>query len=109
MKLSIGLLAAGALALSPAISLAAPGNSQGPVNGAGWDHLNGPDHATGQPGAECGEEGALFRPGLAEQAPGSAFNPDGNAGTHYAGEQPQNMRNSSSVSQYDSACLHQAG
>ena len=74
--------------------------------GHGWDHSNGPD-VTGQPGAECGDEDAPNRPGNAESAPGSAFNPDGNAGTHYAGEQPQNSRNTASVSQYDTACLHQ--
>lgn len=108
MKISIGLLAASAIALSPSIGLAAPGSSQGPVNGTGWDHFNGPA-STGQPGAECGDEDAPNRPGQAELAPGSAFNPDGNAGTHYAGEQPQNSRNSASVSQYDSACLHQPG
>lgn len=77
--------------------------SQGPTKGAGWDHLNGPDHPTGQPGFECEDA----RPGHASSAPGSAFNPDGNAGTHYAGEQPQNSRNTSSVSQYNSACAHQ--
>jgi len=77
--------------------------SMGPTNGGGWVHTNGPTHATGQPGAECEE----VRPGHASSAPGSAFNPDGNAGTHYAGEQPQNSRNSSSVSQYDVACLNQ--
>ena len=78
-------------------------DSQGPTNGKGWVHMNGPDHATGQPGFECEEA----RPGHASSAPGSAFNPDGKAGTHYAGEQPQNSRNTSSVSQYDSACAHQ--
>jgi len=40
-------------------------------------------------------------------APGSAFNPDGVSGSKYAGEQPQNSRNTASVSQYDAACLHQ--
>jgi hypothetical protein len=76
--------------------------------GQGWDHQNGPD-ATGQPGAECGSTDAPNRPGNAESAPGSAFNPDGTAGTKYAGEQPQNSRNTASVSQYDAACLHQPG
>lgn len=66
----------------------------------------GPDH-TGQPSVECGAAGALNRPGNAETAPGSAFNPDGHAGQVYAGEQPQNSRNTASVSQYDSACAHQ--
>lgn len=103
MKIMMTLLAAGAIALSPGMALADPGSSQGPINGTGWDHLNGPDHPTGQPGFECED----IRPGNASSAPGSAFNPDGNAGTHYAGEQPQNSRNTASVSQYDTACLHQ--
>ena len=54
-----------------------------------------------QPGVECED----IRPGHAEFAPGSAFNPDGVAGTHYAGEQPQNSNNPKSVSQYDVACI----
>jgi hypothetical protein len=62
--------------------------------------------ATGQPSEECGEEDALNRPGHAEDARGSAFNPDGIAGQHYAGEQPQNSKNPKSVSQYDTACAH---
>ena len=62
--------------------------------------------ATGQPNEECGEEDALNRPGHAENARGSAFNPDGVAGQHYAGEQPQNSKNPKSVSQYDTACAH---
>ena len=44
-------------------------------------------------------------PGNAATATGSAFNPDGTAGTHYAGEQPQNSNNPASVSQYDVACF----
>jgi hypothetical protein len=118
MKRILLLLAAGAMALTPTAILAKPGGgggnsghaastmsqptahtSQGSTNGAGWDHLNS-GKATGQPGFECEDS----RPGHASTAPGSAFNPDGNAGTHYAGEQPQNSRNTASVSQYDSAC-----
>jgi len=56
----------------------------------------------GQPGVECDD--FAQRPGHAELAPGSAFNPDGQAGTVYAGEQPQNSNNVHSVSQYDVAC-----
>ena len=55
----------------------------------------------GQPGQECED----VRPGHADSAPGSAFNEEGNAGTHYAGEQPQNSKNAHSVSQYDVACF----
>lgn len=104
MKRTILLLAAGAMALSPTAILAkAPQTTQ---QGAGWDHFNGPT-STGQPGAECGEEDAPNSPGRASGAPGSAFNEDGTAHGVYAGEQPQNSRNSASVSQYDTACLHQ--
>ena len=125
-KISI-LLGAVAIALSPGASLARPGGggggmgqgaamsqghmnqptmstSQGSTRGAGWDHLNGPTK-TGQPSVECEET----RPGHSSTAPGSAFNEDGKAGTRYAGEQPQNSRNTASVSQYDVACLHQPG
>ena len=59
-------------------------------------------HTTGQPNASC--EDTPNQPGNSMSAPGSAFNPDGTAGTHYAGEQPQNSKNPNSVSQYDVAC-----
>lgn len=57
----------------------------------------------GQPSQSCQAEPST--PGRAASAPGSAFNPDGNAGTHYAGTQPQNSKNAKSVSQYDVACF----
>ncbi|HEY2397060.1 MAG TPA: hypothetical protein VGH81_13940 [Rudaea sp.] len=57
---------------------------------------------TGQPGADC--ESLGNQPGHSITAPGSAFNPDGVSGTKYAGEQPQNSKNPTSVSQYDVAC-----
>jgi hypothetical protein len=79
-------------------------NRQSPTT----ETLRGPEH-TGQPGVECGEDGALNRPGNAASAPGSAFNEDGRAGEVYAGEQPQNSRNTASVSQYDTACAHAPG
>ncbi|HKE68597.1 MAG TPA: hypothetical protein VKB55_05045 [Nocardioidaceae bacterium] len=60
---------------------------------------------TGQPSQSCGSDTAPNTPGNAASAPGSAFNPDGVAGTHYAGEQPQNSVNPKSVSQYDVACF----
>jgi hypothetical protein len=74
---------------------------QGSTHGAGWDHMNGPT-STGQPGVECEDVGVA--PGRSSSAPGSAFNEEGTGHTHYAGEQPQNSRNSASVSQYDVAC-----
>ena len=57
---------------------------------------------TGQPNQSC--ETAGVTPGQSAGAPGSAFNPDGKAGSVYAGEQPQNSKNPNSVSQYDVAC-----
>ena len=104
MRITMMLLAAGAMALSPAI--AAPGgnggSAQGSTNGVGWG--SGPD-STGQPGVECGEGDALFSPGNASTAPGSAFNEDGIGHSVYAGEQPQNSVNLATSSQYDTACL----
>jgi len=61
-------------------------------------------HATGQPNASCEE--TPNQPGNSISAPGSAFNPDGKAGTVYAGTQTQNSKNPNSVSQYDVACAH---
>jgi|SwirhisoilCB1_FD_contig_51_7858326_length_547_multi_5_in_0_out_0_1 hypothetical protein len=74
-------------------------------NGGGYNHLNSPQHATGQPGQDCEEliasgEGSF--PGQAGENGKSAFG--GTAGDKYAGSQPQNSRNTASVSQYDTAC-----
>ena len=121
------LMAAGAIAIAPAVALAAPAGgappggpamhgpssttttttTQSPTgNGGGYNHMNSPRHATGQPMQSCETTGSP--PGNAGSAPGSAFNQDGGtAGSKYAGEQPQNSRNTASVSQYDVACSHQ--
>jgi len=64
-------------------------------------------HTTGQPSQTCGSATAPNTPGHAANAPGSAFNPNGKAGMVYAGTQPQNSKNPTSVSQYDVACFHQ--
>jgi len=122
MRKSLLLLAAGVIAVSPNAMFAKPGgggghsstmsqghmsqptthSGQGSTHGTGWDHMNGPTR-TGQPGVECEET----RPGRSSSASGSAFNEEGKAGTRYAGEQPQNSRNTASISQYDVACIHQ--
>ena len=57
----------------------------------------------GQPGQSCQSGGVT--PGHSASAPGSAFNPNGVAGTVYAGTQPQNSKIPRSVSQYDVACF----
>lgn len=83
----------------------APTTSHSPTgNGGGYDHLNSPQHVTGQPMASCETTGSP--PGGSGTAPGSAFS-GGTADEHYAGEQPQNSRNTASSSQYDVACTHQ--
>lgn len=132
MKRTLGLLmAAGAVAVVPAIVIAAPpsgspaaSHSQAPTapmaapttapatpnsptgNGGGYNHQNSPQHATGQPMQSCETTGSP--PGQSGTAPGSAFNQNGGtAGSKYAGEQTQNSRNTASVSQYDVACANQ--
>ncbi len=57
----------------------------------------------GQPSQSC--QVTTVTPGSAASAPGSAFNPDGKAGTVYAGNGTQNANNPKSVSQYDVACF----
>jgi hypothetical protein len=62
---------------------------------------------TGQPKASCQSISPSNYPGNSSSAPGSPFNEtNGKAGGNYAGSQPQNSRNTASVSQYDSACAH---
>jgi len=65
------------------------------------------DGGTGQPNQSC--QNQTSTPGNAASAPGSAFNTSGVAGTHYAGQQPQNSNNPNSVSQYDVACFQVSG
>jgi len=100
------LIGAFALSFVPAQGIAQSAPVHAPTGSQGWDHFNGPA-TTGQPNQSCEEAG--ITPGNAASAPGSAFNPDGKAGTRYAGELPQNSRNSASVSQYDVACANQPG
>ncbi len=58
-----------------------------------------------QPNKSC--QVTTRTPGHAASAPGSAFNPNGQAGSVYAGQQPQNSKNPKSVAQYDVACFNQ--
>jgi hypothetical protein len=102
---------AAAIAFGPSLASAqtAPGNGQ--YNGQGYWHDNS-GNAYGQPNQSCqdinGGNTGPYYPGNASNAPGSAFNENGgNAGGMYAGSQPQNSRNSASVSQYDVACSNQ--
>ncbi len=59
----------------------------------------------GQPSQTCGSSNAQMTPGQSASASGSAFNPNGVAGTQYAGQQPQNSNNPNAASQYDVACF----
>jgi len=97
MKRTITLIGAAAIALAPTIAMAAP-----PASGS-----LSPAHATGQPGVECDEEGAVAPSQSGrEPGPGSPFQEDSISGSHYAGEQPGiNDKNTASVSQYDIACF----
>lgn len=108
MRAAILLLGAASLAFAPAIAsaqTAPPGNGQN--NGTGYWHTNS-GNAFGQPGVECEdliEDGEGAAPGNTAKAPGTAFG--GSAHDRYAGEQPQNSRNTASTSQYDVACAKQ--
>jgi hypothetical protein len=63
----------------------------------------------GQPSQTIGTpQTGSMTPGRSSMAPGSPFNPAGNAGSHYAGTQPQNSKNPKSVSQYDEAGFQQS-
>ena len=109
MKPTILLLGATAL-LVPASATAqtAPGNGQ--YNGNGYWHTNS-GNATGQPNQSCQDlvaSGQGAYPGNSANSPGAPFNEvSGHAGGQYAGSQPQNSRNTASVSQYDVACANQ--
>lgn len=113
MKATILLVGAAALTLTPAFASAQTAPGQGQFNGQGYNHLTGPDPTqVGQPDQSCqdingGNTGPSY-PGNTSTAPGSAFNEtNGLAGGMYAGSQPQNSRNTVSVSQYDVACANQ--
>ena len=114
MKCALMLAAAGAFALSPIAAGADPRTpspstapGQGQYNGQGYNHMNS-GQAKGQPNQSCQSTGTT--PGNAGSAPGggSPFTGDSRkAGSHYAGSQLQNSRNTASVSQYDVACANQ--
>ena len=54
---------------------------------------SGNPNGTGQPSQSCEDPGMTTPSSQTMSAPGSAFNPDGQAGMVYAGEQPQNSNN----------------
>lgn len=103
------LLMGAALALTPAVAHGQAAGGHGQASGQATTQSG---MALGQPNQSCqdingGNTGSSY-PGNTETAPGSAFNEtDGIAGSMYAGSQPQNSRNTASVSQYDVACANQ--
>ena len=108
MRRILAILSAAVIAAGTAAASAAPAQPGGPP---APDSIS-PNHQTGQPGDDCvdlinSDQGAF--PGHSTTSPGSAFNedPGGTAGSHYAGEQTQNQKNTAAVSQYDVACANQ--
>ena len=98
MNRSFTLLTASAIMFAPAATFAKPASPQSAPT-----TTSSPFGHTGQPNQSCEEDPNT--PGNSASAPGSAFNPDGTAGSVYAGEQPGiNDKNPHSVSQYDTAC-----
>ena len=71
---------------------------------------NGPGQP-GAPGTTCGSPDATDTPGGAVAAMGSVFNPNGTAGTVYAGNpgtaSADHSNSPLAVSQYDIACFQQ--
>jgi hypothetical protein len=69
---------------------------------------NGPGQP-GAPGTTCGNANTSMTPGNAASAAGSPFNPNGNAGQHYAGNpgtaSAAHSNSTHAVSQYDIACF----
>src|SRR5215469_18954526 len=105
LKPLTSLVAAGAVSLGLSFAALAgpPAAKTAPTN----QKATTATHTTGQPRQTCGSPNALETPGHAASARGSAFNPSGVAGSHYAGTQPQNSKNPTSSAQYDVACSHQ--
>jgi hypothetical protein len=104
----VGLIAAAALAVL-ALGGAVAGSASALV-----------EPVTGQPGAtagnHCGEVNletgvsAVTAPGKSESAKGSAHNPSGVSGEHYAGNKGTsslaNSNSTAAVSQYDISCVN---
>jgi hypothetical protein len=91
-----GFLIAGALTLgviAPAFATPSP---------------NGPGQP-GAPGTTCGNANTSMTPGHSASSNGAPFNPNGNAGLHYAGNpgtaSAEHSYSVHEVSQYDSACF----
>lgn len=99
-RLAAGLVMGGAVLWTPVAASATPSP-------------NGPGQP-GAPGTTCGSTTSSglsinTTPGSAASASGSSFNPNGNAGAHYAGNpgtaSSLHSNSTHAVSQYDIACF----
>lgn len=100
MERKLCLLFACTIAIAPSAATAAPASTGGKPTTLSIS----PQHQTGQPDQSCEDLGN--QPGQSIDASGSAYNPDGTAGSVYAGNRAGiNDKNTASVSQYDVACL----
>jgi len=130
MKLAIGTISALIVLVPVCAAFSAPrgGISGGigagamagpaPVSATGANPPTNPNtrsgNALGHPGSPAVSCQAIgVSPGNAANSPGAPFNEPsanslgGNAGLHYAGNAPQNSKNTASVAQYDVACANQ--
>jgi hypothetical protein len=89
------------LMVATAVSAGASKTPQTPTTG----HNGAPTNTCGAPPGN----NSPVTPGNAASAPGSAFNPSGNAGAHYAGNpgtaSQTHSNSTAAVSQYDTACF----
>ena len=101
-RLIVKGITAALLAAALAFPLASPAFADQSPNGPGQP---------GAPGTTCGSSDATMTPGDAVAAMGSVFNPNGTAGTVYAGNpgtaSAANANSTAAVSQYDIACFQQ--
>ena len=112
----------GAVLILPfSVALASP-HGGGGMGAAGMHSMTAPTNPNtrsgnafghpGSPNVSCQQIGVF--PGNSANSPGAPFNEPtansagGNAGLHYAGNAPQNSKNTASVSQYDVACANAA-
>jgi hypothetical protein len=104
---TFGVVAVLSIAMLSAFETLAAFATQSPTANPGGGQGGG---QPGAPGTTCGSTGATMTPGQSgSSTTGSPFNPNGNAGTHYAGNPNtpslQNSNSPTSVSQYDTACF----
>jgi hypothetical protein len=98
------LLAAAGTAFATPHGPPSPGYPNGtPTSNPTTGHKGAPTHT-------CGSTATAIPPGNSGSAPGSPFNPSGQAGSVYAGNPGTaslaNSNSTAAVAQYDNACFH---